>query len=794
MDELIQDFISETFETLDKLSGELVAWEADPSDRERLDNIFRFFHTVKGSCGFLSLPRFERLSHAAEDVLSKLRDGAITPGPQIVTAILAIIDRIAALANALESGDAMPEADDSHLLDQLRNACSETEASLDPAPAMAPTGEAPADAHTPLRAVRIPLELLDHLMNGVSDMVLARNEVARRMRDADNPASTDAAFERLSSCIADMRDMIGKTRMQRIERVFTPLPRLVRDLNGELGKSVLLETVGAGTEMDREMIDMIRDPLMHIIRNAIDHGIESPHERARANKPADGKLKIEARQSGNQILIEISDDGRGIDVDALTSRAIASKVLRASEVAHMSEAAKLNLVFSPGLSTAKKVTSVSGRGVGMDVVHSNITRIGGTIDLENDQGAGLKIILRVPLTLTIIACLTIEAGGNLFALPRNAIQEILHAENENVTIESIGGGEIAVIRGVKIPHIALEQVLGQSITRDIRGSDRTIIAIDAGSQQKYALSVANVLDHEELVIRPGAPLIMENGLYAGTTLPDNGRPMLLLDPSGLAVQLKLRSKQDMKASGDAHHTGPRKKLASALVFHDFEGKHRAIRLGVIERVEDISSARVAITAGQMRLSVDDATLPIYGLKAIPENTFIKTLLLSDGAVSLYYAIDEVVDIFELSGKLEKAMQPGVVAGVTMMGDRQVEIIDTHWLFAQYCEGIRRAPPEAQPTCCIVGGDDIWTQNILAPLVEAAGYEIVRGQEHYADADIFISMQGEDQEDFVMPPRKTMISLAYDPAGAGGKNAAIYRYDRKALMHALETGLSERIRA
>ena len=249
MDDLIQDFIAETFETLDTLGGELVAWESNPSDSERLDNIFRFFHTVKGSCGFLNLPRFERLSHAAEDILSKLRDGSVFPTPEIVSIILAIIDRISELTSVLDSGDPLPDGEDRDLLSRLEDICRHPALALekDDAGLAADTDTHDTAAHAPIRAIRIPLDLLDRLMNGVSDMVLARNEVARQMREAERSGPLDGAFERLSTCIADMRDMIGKTRMQRIERVFSPLPRLVRDLNAELGKSVVRCPRAAGS-------------------------------------------------------------------------------------------------------------------------------------------------------------------------------------------------------------------------------------------------------------------------------------------------------------------------------------------------------------------------------------------------------------------------------------------------------------------------------------------------------------------------------------------------------------------
>ncbi|MBL0966863.1 MAG: Hpt domain-containing protein, partial [Blastomonas sp.] len=355
MDDLIQEFIAETRETLDALASELVLWEQNPRDSERLDAIFRFVHTVKGSCGFLNLPRFERLSHAAEDVLAQVREGRREASAPLVDAVLAVIDRIGELIVVMETGEALPDSTDADLIAALNRDIAPPLPEPDEEEIAVPETRDLARRQAVVRSIRVPLELIDHLMNGVSDMVLARNEVARCLRDEQNGTTLENAFERLSACIADMRDAIGQTRMQRIERIFSPLPRLVRDLSADLGKQVDLRTSGSNVELDREMIEMIRDPLTHIIRNSIDHGIESPAARRTVGKPETGRLNIAARQSGNQILIEISDDGRGIDTEKLVARALAARIRNASEVTGLSERARLELIFAPGLSTADHV-------------------------------------------------------------------------------------------------------------------------------------------------------------------------------------------------------------------------------------------------------------------------------------------------------------------------------------------------------------------------------------------------------------------------------------------------------
>src|SRR5438270_2917753 len=322
MDDLIADFVAECREMLEALGGEIVAWEAQPEDRARLDSIFRFVHTVKGNCGFFEFPRLEALSHAAEDALADVRSGRRHADPALVSAVLAVIDRIGEMVAAIDAGEDMPAGDDSALIAAL-----EPGAETSAAPATATIAEGQSRTSSAPRTIRLSVELLDRVMSTVSDMVLARNELARRLRESASDVPVDGAFERLSSIIAEMRDAITRTRMQRIENLFVGLPRMVRDLSAELGKQVLVDVEGGDVELDREMIEMIRDPLTHIIRNAVDHGIETPADRLKAGKREIGIVSVSARQSGNQILIDIHDDGRGIDGKKLVEKAIASGLI-----------------------------------------------------------------------------------------------------------------------------------------------------------------------------------------------------------------------------------------------------------------------------------------------------------------------------------------------------------------------------------------------------------------------------------------------------------------------------------
>ncbi|MBV9840146.1 MAG: chemotaxis protein CheW [Sphingomonadaceae bacterium] len=777
MDELLAEFIAETRETLEPLAGEIVAWEAAPDDRERLDSIFRFVHTVKGSCGFLDLPRLEALAHGAESVLAAVRAGERTPDAALVSAVLAIIDRIGRMVEALAAGEDFPDDDDGALVRAL-------EARAAPALAMPDAAAQPPAAtlsasRAPARSIRLPVELLDRMMSGVSDIVLARNELARRLREREQDPQLDAAFERLSVCVAAMRDAITRTRMQRIDSLFAALPRLVRDLSVELGRQVTLDIEGGDVELDREMIEMLRDPLTHIVRNALDHGIEPPTERLKAGKAPTGRLRIGARQGGNRILIEIADDGRGIDAERLVDKAIAAGIVTRTQADLMSRTRKLALIFEAGLSTADKITAISGRGVGMDVVRANIERIGGTVDIESQPGHGLRLALSVPLTLTIIPALTIITGGLRFAVPRSAIDEIVTTRRGQVALETAAGATFATIRGRRMPLAELGTLL--DLPEPSPGEDRTLIVLRLAGGDRCALAVDQVLDHEELVVKPAAPAVMATGLYAGTTLPDNGQPMLLIDPAGIAAVAGLLDGEAAQQDEDQDET-PIEAVAM-LLFRGRNGAEYAIRLSLVERIIDVIGEDVRFIGGRLYLIYEDGLVPIIASAtiAIEPEARLRVLLISDGATTLGIAVSDVIDVVDVSEPAMPAATPGRIAGVLLIAGRPIELLDAHWLLA---EGAQASMPDedARPLCLLGDATDPWTREVLRPLVEAAGYRTAfNGAVDPARADIVIaSEQAPAPADLLAP----VIRLRSAPAGAGPADESIYRYDRAALIDAL----------
>jgi len=770
MDELINDFLAETRDMLQALSGAIVAWEAEPGDRERLDEIFRFVHTVKGNCGFFDLPRLQHLSHAAEDALAEVRSGKRVPGARLVSAVLAVIDRIGELVQALETGEALASEDDEQLIVDLHE--SEAAPAVSEQEVVSP---AFTDANRKgMRSIRLSVDLLDRMMSGVSDAVLARNELARRLRDADRDVAIEAAFERVSACIAEIRDAITRTRMQRIESLFAPLPRMVRDLGAELGKQVRLEMDGGDVELDREMIEMIRDPLSHIVRNAIDHGIEAPDKRG--GKGQTGLLRVGARQAGNQIRIEVTDDGRGIDAETLVHKALAAGIVTPERVERMSPQQKMALIFSPGLSTASEVTAISGRGVGMDVVRANIERIGGLIDVDSRPGEGVRLVIRVPLTLTIIPALTVSAGGQIFAIPRSAIEEILRVAGSAVRIDTVGEARIATVRGRRVPLVSLPDLLGVDAAPDAFGAK--IILLKPAGGDLYALAVDMVHDHEELVVKPAAPAVMAAGFYAGTTLADDGSPILLLDPSGIANEAGVR----LEGDESDRHAAPALadsigRETSLLLFRGLDGGLRAIPVPVVERIEDVPARAIRLAAGKLRVSTGDRIIPIAGTAVAPETGLLRILRLTDGAAELAYAFAEVVDIRAVVLDLKPATVPGEIAGVALVDGAQVEIVDPYWLFAAHGDG---APSDDRRPVCALPAGDPWMDNMLRPLIESLGYHVVAAGPGVA-ADILIaSAESADPE---KPATGEVLRLRATPE-APSDDDSIYRYDRAALLNAL----------
>lgn len=466
MNEVVREFLLETTENLAQLDLDLVTLEKEPSEKETLARVFRTLHTVKGTAGFLGLPKLQSVAHAGENLLTRLRNGELLFNPEIASALLSVVDAIRRILAAFETTSTEGDADFSPLiqtLELLTNAkptARLTASILSPAPpanvvsqsvpappsepaksmviqrssppitptmVLGPSGvggnsppvETP-EPRTPAisdSAVRVDVGLLDKLMNLVGELVLARNQIMQFSASQEDTAFL-STVQRLNLLTTELQTGVMKTRLQPIGNVWSKFPRIVRDLAVACAKQVRLEMEGQETELDRTIIEAIRDPLTHLVRNAVDHGIEPPAERTAKGKQAEGLLRLHAFHEGGKVIIELADDGGGINPQRIKEKALQAKLMSATQIVRLNERDLLNLVFLPGLSTAERVTQFSGRGVGMDVVRTNIEKIGGTVDLESQPGKGTTVKMKIPLTLAIIPALTVASGGDRYAIPQ----------------------------------------------------------------------------------------------------------------------------------------------------------------------------------------------------------------------------------------------------------------------------------------------------------------------------------------------------------------------------------------
>ncbi len=465
MDDLLAEFLTETGESLAELDLALIRLERAPDDATTLSQVFRLVHTIKGTCGFLGLPRLERVAHAAESVLVQIRDGETTPTAPVVSVILKALDGIRGILSGLTSAGTEPAGDDAALIAELgclAHGERPPEITEEP-PAEAPDqiGGGPPRGQT----IRVDVGLLDELMTMVGELVLTRNQLLRLARTYEVGGIDAEIFgtplQRLSQITSDLQEGVMKTRMQPIGNAWNKLPRLVRDLSLELGKPIELTMHGSDTELDRQMLELIKDPLTHMVRNSADHGLERPATRRAAAKPEAGSITLDAYHEGGDIVIEVADDGAGLPMGRIRAETLARHLATEAELSTMDDARIARFIFHPGFSTANKVTAVSGRGVGMDVVKTNIEKIGGTIEVASTPGQGCRFTLKIPLTLAIVAALIVEAAGERFAVPQNGVVELVRigtgGTGEGSRIERIGATMMLRLRGRLLPLISLRR-------------------------------------------------------------------------------------------------------------------------------------------------------------------------------------------------------------------------------------------------------------------------------------------------------------------------------------------------
>ena len=695
IEEVIKEFLVESNEGLDSFDRDLVALEQDKSSRELLDNIFRAIHTIKGTGGVLGFEKLVSISHLGESVLSKMRDGILLLSPEIATVLLAMADALRQILNRISAEGQEGDAEFPELLARLSQVL---DGSLQP-PAVTveqannlqvDPGKLPAFEHhdSSSNTIRVDVGLLDKVMNLVGELVLARNQVLQFTGSREDSGFLSTA-QRLNLITTELQEGVMKTRMQPIGKVWNKLPRIVRDLSLLCGKRVEIQMEGSETELDKTIIEAIKDPLTHIIRNAVDHGIEMPEVREAAGKSREGHLQLRAFHEGGQVNIEISDDGAGICVDKIKAKAIAKGIITPEHAARMSERETLNLVFAAGLSTAEQVSNISGRGVGMDVVKTNIEKIGGTVDLQSCIGKGTLLKIKIPLTLAIIPALVVSSGGERFAIPQVSLVELVRCEGEGGhCIEEIHSASVYRLRGNLLPLVYLNRELELTASRE-RGESANIVVLQAGDRQ-FGLVVDDINDTEEIVVKPLSKQLKTVSCFAGATIMGDGHVALILDVLGLAQMAKvvseLREKNLAEHGAKAIETSEVQE--SWLLFRVGTDGRMAIPLSLVSRLEEFPISMLEHSSGRAVVQYRGQIMPlidlaqIFGRETAADNGLLQVIVYSGNGRSVGLIVGEILDIVDQEVAVQHIYDAGALQGTAVIHQQVTDLLDVPKLLAE----------------------------------------------------------------------------------------------------------------
>ncbi len=862
MDELVEEFITETNEGLEELDLDLVKLEQDPNDKDLLGKIFRLIHTIKGTCGFLSLPRLEKVAHHGENVLGRFRDGDLAVTPEYVSLIFESLDRIKFIVGEIENTGSEPSGDDSELIAKLdvvflsgteeapeeppvevveepviESAEEEegtvgmaTEAELEAAFAAAEAkspeelraelegkkGDAPAVQAAPAassapkpaesadmeddaeehstqsqgksvsaQTLRVSVDVLENLMTMVSELVLTRNQLLQILR-----TQTDSEFatplQRLNQIVSELQEGVMKTRMQPIGKAWAKLPRIIRDLSIELNKKIDLKMIGQDTELDRQVLELIKDPLTHMVRNSGDHGIEKPEDRVAAGKSETGTITLNAFHEGGHIIIRISDDGKGLSTEMIKKKAVENGLATAEELEEMPMQQIQQFIFKAGFSTAEKVTSVSGRGVGMDVVRTNIEKIGGSIDLTSVEGKGSAFTIKIPLTLAIVSALIVESAEERFAIPQLAVRELVmaseHGENK---VEVINGAPVFRLRDKLLPLVPLgellqlrhaetpenisdikahiQEALAQQTTladdakaTEDSGTDEiykdnvvsldtataanenTYIVVTQVGNYEFGIIVDRVFDTEEIVVKPVSGILRNIDLFSGNTILGDGSVIMILDPNGIARQtgeLEVADNLGAKEKETAEKDQRGEKI-SLLLFKTGDNTPKAVPLSLVARLENIKSTDIERSGGQMMVQYRNKLMPLVPFDQnieTKEDGEIPVLVFADKDKSLGLIVGEIVDIIEEYIDVQLSGTQAGLMGSAIIDGKATDVVDVmHFLdggngswFKDHGDepfGEDIASADGKRRVLLVD-DSPFFRNMLTPLLNIAGYEV-----------------------------------------------------------------------
>jgi len=874
-EDVLKDFLEEAKEGLEKLDEEFVELEQDPTNTEILKSIFRTMHTLKGTAGFFGFKTLEGIAHFAEDILSKLRDGLVVADEEIIDMLLQAVDHIKAIVAHIEEhkqepvddtyldflvtlsnfadkvarrakGEAVEEkpavAEEAPPAESKKEEKEETKAGEEkaeekpeekpagekqaeekkaeetrPAPGTPPRKEAPkAPPQVTLTEthIRVDVKLLDHLMNLAGELVLARNRLVQLANQKVDPELMQAT-QTLSLVTTEMQEAIMKTRMQPIGNVFNKFPRIVRDLARSTGKKVNLHIEGADTELDRSIIEAIKDPLTHLVRNSIDHGIEPPDERAQVGKPPVGTLVMRAYHEGGQVIIEIEDDGRGIDIEKVKKKAVEKGLVTPEEAERMSDHEALNLIFRPGFSTAEKVTNISGRGVGMDVVKTNIERLGGSIEIRSVKGSGTTVRIKIPLTLAIVPALIVVSGGERYAIPQVNLKELVNIESEE-EIHKIGYSEFYRLRGNIIPIVRLSRVLGRE-----DGQARSLAILTSGTME-FGLLVDEIRDSEEIVVKPLDRLLKGIPIYAGATIMGDGKVALILDVVGLSRHVGFRAEEAQKALEEEKKRVSTQETHFVLLFNVNPAEQFAIPLSLVSRLDKIKAEALEYVGGKEVVQYKGRSVPVIRLEnylpiqPLPEQEEYNLLLFEEGGKTVAILVSQILDSIETDLELQEDIYKteGILGNRIINGKttifldiyKIIEMFDPEWFVRPQVEEGRRI---------LYAEDSSFYAQLVKNYLESAGYEVEIAEDglsawerlQHEHFDLLITdiemprMNGielvkkvRSEERFRGLPVMVLTSLSgediYRKAKEAGADEFQTKLDRQAVVSAVERLLSE----
>lgn len=903
MDDLLTEFLTETSESLEVIDNELVRFEREPNNAQILDNVFRLVHTIKGTCGFLGLPRLESLAHAGETLMGRYRDGAAVSDDGVST-ILKSIDQIKLILAELEATQNEPAGDDEELINallrlagvldeeettpetEIEAEAKEIEADLSAdAPVAEQSPETDADAtdapkeDTPLgegtlgrvlkpgevsladleaaflategpdlspqpetppapaenatataergrsepalanQTIRVNVQTIETLMTMVSELVLTRNqllEISRRHEESE----FNTPLQRLSNVTAELQEGVMKTRMQPIGNAWGKLPRIIRDLSHELNKPIDLDMVGAETELDRQVLELIRDPLTHMVRNSADHGIEAPDVRQKAGKPDKGTIRLAAYHEGGHIIISIADDGKGLNTERLREKAIDLELASEADIAAMSDAQIHKYIFHPGFSTAEKVTAVSGRGVGMDVVRTNIEMIGGSIDLKSVETQGTTVTIKIPLTLAIVPALIIETAGERFAIPQLAVTELVraHPAGQN-RIERMKDAEVLRLRNSLLPIVRLTHLLGMdgAVDPDKKPSESTFVVVTQVGTQSFGVVVDEVFHTEEIVVKPMSGMLKDVSMFSGNTIMGDGSVIMIIDPNGVAQAIGQTAPEANAIESNKESTQVRDKDAlSLLIFEAGTKDLKAVPLSLVTRLEEFEVKDVERAGDRHMVQYRGKLMPlVYVDQAAAERQEgpLPMLVFAEGDRVMGLVVDRIVDIVEDRLDLQVESSSTGFLGSAIIQGKATEILDVGYYlplaFADWFE--RKEQAQAGTRKMIYAEDSAFFRNMIVPVLTGAGYditvvedgieayELIKAGEHFDLVVTDIEMPNMDGftlarclKDDARTKHWPVIALsaftgpaAEERAAQLGMFAYVAKFDRRGLLDALK---------